>query len=602
MTEPQDSRTEQTQVPGSLRPLIGVVGRRLAITRFFAALHDGAVYGLLIVLGLVVAAKMTPAIAPNWTVVLAVLGVLVLLLAFAIAWFTRPSQFSIAALLDERLGVKDRFTTAIHCAHRDDPFAQAALQDALECAGSSEMKPRIAAAFAPQAPGGVWIAPVMGLLAFMLWMTVPAGDLFAAGDPDAIAQAEDERQDAEDTMRAVLEQIEENPSLSEELGEIGDAFALDESRPDATAEDGRREALRRVSDLDRRLEDLLSGEKSMELSAMQRALAQMESLEQGEAREMSEALRNGDFSKAAEALKALQEKLEQQELSEEEKQELAAQLEKLAEQLAEAAKNTESLEEALQRAGLDSSLAKNPEALQQALQQATGLNEQQLQELQQMMNAQKSSSQNCKNMSGAMNKMAQQCQQGQPGESGSKMGQCLSQQEQLQQMMMAAQDCQSQCQGGGGKPGGASVLPTTLQSGASQGNQPGKGFGAKPGSGGLGDVAIESTRFSTRLQKEQVALQEGGDIISRQLVQSDAPLVGTSTLKLQSTADRIMLGWEEGVEDQPIPNALRDAQMHYFGVMKERIRSRVRNTPKTDTAPSDDATTPLEPTETEKPE
>ena len=61
-------------------------------------------------------------------------------------------------------------------------------------------------------------------------------------------------------MRTVLEETEENSELSEQLGDITNNFALDESRPNGEVDpaEARRDALRKASELERRLDDIVT--------------------------------------------------------------------------------------------------------------------------------------------------------------------------------------------------------------------------------------------------------------------------------------------------------------------------------------------------------
>jgi hypothetical protein len=593
-----DSSRSKALIPSEILKLLGIVRHRLGFERFLAGLHDALVISLVVVLLLVVASKLSPVVAPTWWIVFVVLGGLSVIGGLIVSARGRLSDSALAALVDERLELRDRFSTAIHCAGREDPFARAALEDALVTARDPENRRRLAATFAPRAPGGSWVAPMIGVIALLLWMSVPAGDVFAVEDESGKQAADEERRTVEDTMQTVLEQIEENPQLSEQLGDITNNFALDESRPDGEVdpEEARREALRKVSELERRLDDIVNGEQGKKMEAMQRALSEIESGEEGEARELSEALKKGDFSKAREALEQMQKKLENSEMSQEDRDKLADALKKMAEQLKEASENKESLEEALRRAGLDPSLANNPEALEQAMKQASGLNQQQMQQLKQMANAQQSACKDCKGMSDAMSQMAKQAKNGQSAKGGQQMQQMLSDAEQMQQMLMQAQSAKGQCKGGSGGKSGGSVsdmlasLPTKPQPGNQQ-SPPGQGFGSNPNGGGSGNAPIQETKFGTRLQKEQVALQEGGDIISRQLVQSDNPVIGESTVEIQATADRIIRGWEEGGQDEMVPAHRRNGVKGYLGELTERLKGQRRQSPSPPAATPDSSST-----------
>jgi len=581
--------TPESRPPDAIARLIRMARVRLASGRFIAGLHDCLVVALVVVLGLVLAEKALPEFTLDWMTVLVVLGTTVLAGAWLMSLRSRPSDAVIAAMIDERLELRDRISTALHCSGRDDPFARAAVAEALETAGNPEVRNRLARAFTPQSPGGAWVAPVVGLLALLIWTVVPAGDLFA-GDPATDRRAVDEERDSvEDTMRTVLDQIEENDALAEQLGDVTNNFALDESRPDASMdpEEQRREALRKVSELERRLDEIVNGEQGKRMEAMERALSEMET-ETGDARELSEAMKQGDFSKAREALEQLQKKMDDGAMTEEQKEALAESLDRMSEELKKAAENKDALEEALRRAGLDPALAENQQALEQAMEQAGDLNQQQIEQLQQMMNAQNASAQSCENMGEAMSQMAQQARQGQSGASQQQMEQMLSDAEQLQQMLMQAQNAKNQCQGGGsgGSMGSpqemANLLPSKPQPGQSGSNRVGTGFGGTPGSGGIGDAPLQETKFSTRLQKEQVALQEGGDVISRQLVESSNPVVGQSTVEIQATAERIIQSWEEGARDEVVPAHRREGVKGYLGELTRRLSAQRRSDPAAD--------------------
>ncbi|MEC8559430.1 MAG: hypothetical protein VXY94_05075 [Planctomycetota bacterium] len=581
--------TDKSRIPPELSGLVRSVRRRLWVGRLLGTLHDALLFAMLALLVVVLLAKATPLVAPDWWVILLALGGSVLLAGILMARIGRLSDGAIAALIDERLDLQDRFTTAIHCAHREDPFARAALEQCLETLREPSVRNRLRAAFAPRTPAGAWVAPVVGLFAGLLWFTVPSGDLFATDPRPDAAEADTERIAAEESIRAVLERIEENPALSEELGDLSEAFALDESRPDleGSPEEARREALRKISDLEQRLDEIVNGERGQSMEALRQALSNIDPEDADATRDFAEALRSADFERAREAMSELERLARDPALDEADRARLGEELKSLAEQLESAAGDDEALRQALQQAGLDPDLANNPEALQQALEQASGLNEQQRQQLREMTAAQESSAEQCRQMSESLDSMARECTGGQSGSgegrSGSQgMQKSLSEAEQLQQMLQMAKSAQGQCNGSGGsRPSGSSssyadMLPSKPSSPRDDAARTmgGQANFRGEGRGGEGNAPISATEFSTRLQKEQVALQEGGDVISRQLVDSDAPVRGQSTLELQQLADSIIRSWEEGVEEQPIPGHLRDVHKHYFGELRKRIDDR----------------------------
>ena len=199
---------EKSGIPSELAGFVRSVRIRLWVGRLLGTLHDALLLAMVALLVVVVLTKITPAVEPAWWLLLAALGTAALIAALLMARVGRLSDGAVAALIDERLMLKDCFTTALHCAHRDDPFARAALEQSLETLRDPSVRNRLNAAFAPRLPGGAWVAPVVGLFAGLLWFTVPSGDLFAGSARTEAGPAASERIAAEESVRAVLKQID----------------------------------------------------------------------------------------------------------------------------------------------------------------------------------------------------------------------------------------------------------------------------------------------------------------------------------------------------------------------------------------------------------
>ena len=588
-TSSTPENTAQSAVPSDVLHLIKGVRRRLWVTRLLAGLQDSLVVVVVIILLHVLAAKAFPSVphgGPFLIWFFSGVASLWLLAGLLIAGFGRLSDGAIAALIDERLELKDRFTTAIHCAHRDDPFARAALEEAVSAVSQDGARQALYRRFTPRLPRGNWVVPVLVCFIMLIQVAVPYGDILKGENSTDDSRALEERFDNEQTVQAVLETIKENAALSEEMAALGQSLELEDALAgkSESPEAQRREALRRISDLERQLDDLVNGEQGKSMESFKRSMDSLSPSPDGKTSPLIDALKSSDFGEAMKELEKLQAKADDPSLTDEQREKLASDLEDLAKQLAEAAKDREALEEALQRAGMDPALAGDAQALEQAMKQASGLNQQQMQQLKQMMNAQKSSSQQCQNMSQSLDKMAQQCKNGEQGQGMKGAQEMLSQAEMSQQMLQTAKSAMGQCEGGsGGKPGAgmAGILPSQNKPTPTKDGKIGQGFGSQ-GKGGSGEAPIEETRFSTKYQKENVAVRDGGDVISRQLVESKQPLVGESSVELKQIADRIVRSWEEGVQDEPVPSHLRDVHKHYFGELKKRIDAKRREAPATE--------------------
>lgn len=543
--------------------LLAIARRRMCVD---AAL-DRAILVAAILAGVALVAVLVtrgvPALVIPWVWVSGV-AVLVLLVASALAFrAARRSDLEAALLIDERLGLKERFATAVSCAGRDDPFALAAVEDAVTLSADASLGRRVRRAFPVTAPGSWWIAPL--LVALALGATfLPQRDLFAS-TPESREDLELVREEVRQSIEEVAKNIKQDPALESQFADMlaemqNEALANENLQ---TPEDIRREAIKQVTELTQRLDEVLNGQEAMVDQALREAMKSLDTPKSGPAKEIAEAMAKGDFKQAREALKQMVENAQNGNMPPEQAKELAQQLEQLAKQLEQLAGQQKMLEDALRKAGLDPALANNPAALQQQLQQAQNLNEQQRQQLQQMAQAQQQACQMCQNMAQAMGQMGQAMQGGdgqQMAQAGMQADQMLNQAEMLRQMMMQAQAamqaCQGQCQGLGQ---GLAQLP----------GQQGGAFGGR-GQGAGGNAPITPTPFGTKLEKEN-AENVGGEVIARQLVDG-ASVTGESRVRLEQVASEIAKGHEATTAEDRTPPHLQQVHKYYFGQLEKRIR------------------------------
>ena len=272
--------------------------------------------------------------------------------ALVLAWWLvrRPSRMQLAIILDERLATKERFSTALAMAADDDPFAQAANEEAHARAAGLDPRRQF-----PVRPSRRWAyAAVAWAAAAAVLAFVP--DIDALG---LLAQQKHEQQKSQDLAKVAAEirdQVSKVESTVKQLGDpqlTKDLDALkDMQSPDA--QDAKRQAIQKLGDINDRVKELEKKKELDQASALKEMLQQVKTPYNNEdARKISQAVAKGEYAKAAELLKEAQKKIEDGKLSDKEKKDLASQLKEFGEQLDKMAKEDKQLQDELQQLGLD---------------------------------------------------------------------------------------------------------------------------------------------------------------------------------------------------------------------------------------------------------
>ena len=553
-----------------IRAILKLAGRRLEAASLLRCIQT-AVIGLgILVIVLIAVERVSAAPFWPWRWLGPALAVPTLLVA-AVMWSRRRrTSLQIAVEVDQRLDLREKLSTALHVADRDDPFARAAIEDAVSAARDPGTREQVRRRFTVQRPARAWITPLIAAVAVGVWF-VPQ-DLFASDREQEVALAETLQQ-RDDAIQAVIKPILNSPELRDELSDLLGDLAQDAADPDAlkTRQDVRRNAIKKLTDLNKRLDEIVNGPKGKTAEAIDKILDQLKTPQDGPGKELAEALAAGDFKAAQEALAKLARDIRDGNLTDEQKQQLARQMNDIAQQLQQLAQQQQQLQEALQQAGLDPQLAQNPQALREAIANNPNLNEQQKQQLQQMAQAQQAAGQMCQGLGQGLNQMAQGLMQGQMNPGG-KLGEQLNELEALQQLLQqaraAAGACQGQVQGLGQGLGMQQAMKLWKQC-------QGGAFGNR-GQGAGGKAPISPTPTGMKLVHSP-SQTTPGDIIARQFI--DGPvIVGESKATLKAVAAVVSEGFDEAQGDDLVPPKYREAHMHYFGELKKRIEAKQQST------------------------
>lgn len=519
-------------------------------------------------------------------------GVVVVTLVWS--YLARKNERQVAIELDERANLRESLSTALYvekAANSSEPWSMAVLETARVAAASV----KVGQAIPIQAPK-TWPVPLAtGAILAIVWFTVDPIDVLGK-HAERVAAVEQQKQ-----VQEVKAQAAENRKLLEEklahakaadlLKEQGDPTAAEAGKeidkdPDAL----RRAEVRQLTGLTEKLEQLREGDKAEQLDAMKEAMRQLRQPGPGPMEELARSMARGDFNKANEELRQLEEKLGDGSMSQEQKDALKEQMENLAKQMQKVADQKQELAEKMEQQGLDKKTAQelaqkamqNPEDLKKAVEQMQNMTEEQKEALKKMAESAGQCSQQCENMGEALSKMAQGMMQeglSQEGMQGmEEMAQQLSEMEMLSEDMKnldaALDEAQRQladlgkCLGGeegeceGGGIGQWREGDSTGKKGNGSGG-PGKGNGPSPNS--------EAVDYATEKVKANVKTQ-GGPIIGTKLTYGQQ-LKGQSVATFEEAIEAGSKAATEAMEDNAIEREFQDPVKHYFGKLDAKIRA-----------------------------
>jgi hypothetical protein len=455
--------------------------QRLRLTASLIWVPRGVMVGLLIGIGVAVISRLRPWLLPEQIALVAGAGVVIGGVgALAVIWLWPRSTTHRARYFDQRFGLKERVSTALEVASGtipvSDRLTERQLSDAVNAARGVNV-----AAWLPLRTQWKEMLAVIALAALLIY-------LLAADNPHTREiRAQRDLQNAINEQAAALEQaiqeIEENAALSAEEQQAL-TQPLDQAldilqQPDVSQE----EAVAALAEAAQSLEDLSDGMSPQQESAYQQAADQLAGSDM--TGDMADALKKPDLGETAEAMDELADDLGENELSEQERQELAEKLEQAANALEE---SNPALAEKLREAAR--ALREGDiEAAQKALREAAELARQQEEQLQ----------------NSPMAQAAQQATQ-QTNENQREMARAGQQQERQQADQQAGQP-----QSGGLQPQSQTGQQGQPQPGQEPGQegQPGLDEEGQPGSG---EQVSEPGEGQSQTEGEGQVLQEGGEI------------------------------------------------------------------------------------------
>jgi hypothetical protein len=416
------------------------VRNRLTLQHLLHALAWAAL-GLVVVAWVAVIVFKLTRLAPprpmHWLVALAVAGVVA-----AIGWALtrRPRPIDAAVAIDARLGLREKFSTALCIRQSDDPFARAAVRDAETTAEQVRLHGQFPLALPRVAP---YALTCLAGLALTHWL-LPQYDLLRRDEAEQVelAKVQQQRQ-ADQQIAAIARTIEAAEAQLANAETLRDAKQALEGLRQLAARDpeaASRRAAAVQKDLDEQLrEQIRNSEQFARAQADQRLFQNNVAAptETGPVADAHRALSQGDFRGATSELQRAVQNFAN--ASPQQRQQQAEQMQKLADQLQKMASDPQAqqrMQDQLQRMGMNDQQAKqagellkqaaqgDPQAqqqLQQMAQQAmqqmnngqgpTPQQQQQMQQMLQQMQAQATSQQQAQQLADAAKQLSQAMQQ-----------------------------------------------------------------------------------------------------------------------------------------------------------------------------------------------
>jgi len=350
------------------------VRRRLGLQRFVGVLGWCWFATLLVALGLILADRYRPlgVEAWNWGA-----GALVLGLAAAAVWTfaTRRSALAAAVEIDRRFALKERVSSTL--AMPSDQHMSAAGQALLADAAGRLERIDVPEKFAFRPPRQILLPLLPGVPALLVaWLISPAVvNNPAAANAASTAVQQQVQQSAEALHRKLAERRQEAEKLGLKEAERLLKQLEAGSQQLLSSPPERKQALIELNDLARQLQmrrqQLQAADKFMQ------QLEQLKNIQRGPAEKFVQAMSKGDLKRAAEELQKIKDQLSNSKLSDEQKADLAKQLEQMQEKLNKLAEAQKAAQEDLQKrieqmrqAGQQGEAGKLQEQLEKLLAQA----------------------------------------------------------------------------------------------------------------------------------------------------------------------------------------------------------------------------------------
>lgn len=490
-------------------------------------------------------------------------GSLALGLVIAAVWTycVRRTSVEAAIELDRRFGLKERVSSSLTLSpqERETEAGQALLHDAIARVETLDVGEHFRVA-----PGRRFALPLIPVAAMVVLFFF--GNLTPDNNNQASATTVQIQKEIKKTQDELKKALEQKKKEAEEKG-LKDAEAffkqLDEAinDPDKSKDPkSQKEALLKLNDLAKDLQkkrDQLGGAEKIK-----EQMNKLKDIDNGPADKAAKAMQEGDFNKAQEEMKKLQEKLAKGELTKEEKQQLAKQLQQMQQKVDEAVKKHEEakqdLEEQIKQAEAAGDRQKAGE-LQQKLDEMKNADKQ-MDKLQQMADK--------------LGQAAEQAQNGDPQQAAQQLQELAQEMQQMQkeldnlqmvdemmnEVAQAKNGLCERCQGDGEEP----LDGQGQGKGKGKGEKPGRGLGEGQGKGDRPEERTDTGGYDSKVgakPKKGEAVRTGS---------AGGPnMAGRTTEEIKQELNSGAVEKDDPLVNTRLPKSQREHAKQYFERLRE---------------------------------
>jgi len=277
----------------------------------------------------------------------------------------RPRLSEVGLLIDRRLQLRERFSTALAVERSSDPFARAACADAYRTAEGLQLRRHF-----PLRPPRSWLwASGLWALTIAVAVLLPQQDLFGLLErhreqhaaSQQLQQAVAEVNEVTSSVKLLVRRLD--PKLAETLEGLG------QTPPQVRPQQIKLEAIRKLGELSEQIKAMSAQARLDSLELLQNMFKQLAGSTATFSQKLRQALAQGKFGEAADLLREVQRLLHGGKMDRQQQKRIAEQLRELARQLQQLAQSKAELERELAKLGLEKRLVVlKPGELRQALQ------------------------------------------------------------------------------------------------------------------------------------------------------------------------------------------------------------------------------------------